>query len=178
MTAVGSSAGPSPENPSPDTSSADISSPHTAAAGVESRVETTGASPAPGIRATRQRAAVAAALDSVDEFRSAQDLHEMLRHQGENVGLSTVYRTLTGLADSGQVDVLRTPGGESVYRRCSARHHHHLVCRSCGATVEVAGPAVERWAARTGREHGYVDTTHTVEIFGTCAVCAASPETT
>jgi Fur family ferric uptake transcriptional regulator len=108
-------------------------------------------------RATRQRAAVAAALDEVDEFRSAQELHDMLKHKGDSVGLTTVYRTLQSLADAGEVDVLRTSDGESVYRRCSTGdHHHHLVCRTCGKAVEVEGPAVEKWADAIAAEHGYV----------------------
>jgi len=123
-------------------------------------------------RATRQRTAVAAALDAVDDFRSAQELHDLLRRRGEAVGLTTVYRTLQALADSGKVDVLRTAEGESVYRRCSSGHHHHLVCRACGRTVEVAGPAVERWTDRIASEHGFVDVSHTLEVFGTCPSCA------
>lgn len=122
-------------------------------------------------RRTRQRTAVSDLLDELPEFRSAQQIHQMLREQGSTVGLSTVYRTLQTLADSGQVDVLRTDDGESVYRRCSTSHHHHLVCRACGRTVEVEGPAVEKWAATVAAEHGYVDPTHTVEIVGTCADC-------
>ncbi len=125
-------------------------------------------------RATRQRAAVASVLDEIDDFRSAQDIHAILRSRGDSVGLTTVYRTLQSLADSGKVDVLRTGDGESVYRRCSTNHHHHLVCRQCGRTVEVEGPAVERWAAKVGAEHGFVKVTHTVEIFGTCPDCAAT----
>ncbi|MEU2389831.1 Fur family transcriptional regulator [Streptomyces globosus] len=126
-------------------------------------------------RSTRQRAAVAAALDEVDEFRSAQELHDMLRHRGDSVGLTTVYRTLQSLADAGEVDVLRTSDGESVYRRCSTGdHHHHLVCRGCGKAVEVEGPAVEKWAESIAAEHGFVNVAHTVEIFGTCADCAAA----
>lgn len=124
-------------------------------------------------RSTRQRAAVAAALAEAAEFRSAQELHDILRHRGDSVGLTTVYRTLQSLADAGEVDVLRTSDGEAVYRRCSTGgHHHHLVCRSCGSAVEVEGPAVEKWAESVAREHGYVDIGHTVEIFGTCADCA------
>jgi Fur family transcriptional regulator, ferric uptake regulator len=124
-------------------------------------------------RSTRQRAAVAAALDEVDEFRSAQELHDMLKHRGDSVGLTTVYRTLQSLADAGEVDVLRTTDGEAVYRRCSSgEHHHHLVCRSCGATVEVEGPAVERWTTSMAAEHGFTAVSHTLEIFGTCAACS------
>ncbi len=124
-------------------------------------------------RRTRQRAAVDEVLDQSDDFISAQDLHAALRSKGADVGLATVYRTLQALADDGRVDVLRNAGGEAVYRRCARdEHHHHLVCRACGATVEVTGPAVERWASSVAGRHGYVDVSHTVEIFGTCPSCA------
>ena len=124
-----------------------------------------------GTRPTRQRRAVAAALQSFDDFRSAQDIHDLLRRAGDNVGLSTVYRTLQALADGGEVDVLRAEDGEALYRRCSERHHHHLVCRACGRTVEVAGPTVETWADAVDAEHGFSEVSHTLEIFGTCPSC-------
>jgi Fur family transcriptional regulator, ferric uptake regulator len=130
------------------------------------------ASTGPAVRSTRQRAAVAALLEELEDFRSAQEVHDLLRHRGERVGLTTVYRSLQMLADAHEVDVLRTTDGETAYRRCSRGHHHHLVCRSCGRTVEVDGPAVERWAHRVAAENGYVDVSHTLEIFGTCAECA------
>ncbi|MFI1740656.1 Fur family transcriptional regulator [Streptomyces sioyaensis] len=133
---------------------------------------TSAGSPVRG-RSTRQRTAVSAALDEVEEFRSAQELHDMLKHRGDSVGLTTVYRTLQSLADAGEVDVLRTSEGEAVYRRCSTDdHHHHLVCRSCGKAVEVEGPAVEKWADQIAAEHGFRDVAHTIEIFGTCGECA------
>lgn len=126
----------------------------------------------PGLRSTRQRAAVANLLEQLDDFRSAQELHDELRSRGEDIGLTTVYRTLQSLADAGEVDMLRIDSGEAVYRRCSSHHHHHLVCRECGHTVEVEGPAVERWTARIAAEHRFSDVNHTIEIFGTCASCA------
>ena len=98
----------------------------------------------------------------------------MLRERGERVGLTTVYRTLQALADSGEVDVMRPPGGEHLYRRCSEGHHHHLVCRSCGRTVEVGAVAVETWAETVAARHGFADVSHTMEIFGTCPDCARS----
>jgi Fur family ferric uptake transcriptional regulator len=135
-----------------------------------------GTVPAAG-RSTRQRAAVAALLGETDDFLSAQQLHDRLRHRGDNVGLTTVYRTLQSLADAGVVDVVRTTEGESVYRHCASNeHHHHLVCRSCGKTVEVDGPAVETWATAIAAEHGFTDVSHTLEIFGTCAECAGQAQ--
>ena len=75
------------------------------------------------------------------------------------------------LADEGAVDVLRTADGESAYRRCTDSHHHHLVCRSCGRTVEVEGPQVERWADQVATAHGFAEVSHTIEIFGRCRDC-------
>lgn len=127
----------------------------------------------PGVRTTRQRTAVAEMLSRVDGFRSAQDLHDLLRHDGASIGLTTVYRHLQALSDAGQVDVLRTDDGEAVYRRCPTEsHHHHLVCRGCGRSVEIEGPEVETWAASVAAEHGFSEVTHTVEVFGTCSACA------
>jgi len=124
------------------------------------------------LRPTRQRRAVAAAMETFDDFRSAQEIHEVLREGGDNVGLSTVYRALQAMAESGELDVLRAENGESAYRRCSDNHHHHLVCRSCGATVEVEGPTVERWTQSVAAAHGYSEVSHTLEVFGTCPACA------
>jgi Fur family transcriptional regulator, ferric uptake regulator len=126
-------------------------------------------------KATRQRTAVADLLARVDGFRSAQELHELLRREGAAVGLTTVYRHLQALVDAGEVDVLRPGDGEAVYRRCGTDdHHHHLVCRLCGRSVEVDGPEVERWLEKVAASHGFVEVQHSVELFGTCAACAAA----
>ncbi|OBC15803.1 transcriptional repressor [Mycobacterium sp. 852013-50091_SCH5140682] len=128
------------------------------------------------VRSTRQRAAIAELLNETEGFRSAQELHDELRRRGEGIGLTTVYRTLQTMATAGVVDTLRTDTGESVYRRCSEHHHHHLVCRTCGSTVEVSGGHVESWAAEVAREHGFSDISHTIEIFGVCGECGGSAD--
>jgi Fur family ferric uptake transcriptional regulator len=129
-----------------------------------------------GVRrhATRQGEAINEVLDEVAEFRTPQEIYAELRRRGRRVGLTTVYRHLALLADQGAVDVLRTASGQTVYRRCEAEsHHHHLICRSCGKTVEFEGPEVERWAESVARAAGFHDVSHTVAVFGTCDECAA-----
>jgi len=121
-----------------------------------------------GVRPTRQRRAVADALEQAAGFHSAQEIHELL---DGTVGLATVYRTLGRLAEAGEIDMMRNEDGEALYRRCSDSHHHHLVCRSCGRAVEVEGPAVERWTSSIAGQHGFADVSHTLEIFGTCSSC-------
>ncbi|HYJ76628.1 MAG TPA: transcriptional repressor [Kineosporiaceae bacterium] len=138
------------------------------------RNELTPGDRSPAVRSTRQKAAINAALAGSDEFLTAQELHDRLRHQGERVGLATVYRSLQALSDAGEVDQLRTDDGETAYRRCSRGHHHHLVCRNCGRTVEVEGPAVEHWADKVALAHGFTDVSHTLEIFGLCSACSAA----
>ncbi len=130
--------------------------------------------PASRERSTPQKRALAALLEASSGFRSAQDLYAELRGRGENVGLTTVYNQLGALAEAGEVDAVRTETGEVLYRRCAtASHHHHLLCRSCGQTIEVEGPEVEEWADRVAAAHGFTDVAHTVEVVGTCSGCAA-----
>ena len=95
------------------------------------------------VRSTRQWVAISSLLETLDDFRSAQELHDELRRRGENIGLTTVYRTLQSMSAAGMLDTLRNDTGESVYRRCSEHHHHHLACRNCGSTVEVRDHEVE-----------------------------------
>lgn len=125
-------------------------------------------------RKTRQGVLVTEALGNTDEFQSAQEVFATLRADGHNIGLTTVYRHLTDLADRGAVDVLRSADGENWYRKCRAdAHHHHLVCRACGRTVEIKSSTVERWAQKVAEDEGFSDITHTVEIFGLCRECSS-----
>lgn len=125
----------------------------------------------PGLRRTRQRAAISTLLGEIDDFRTAQQIHDLLRGREEAVGLTTVYRTLQAMAEAGEVDVIRVDS-EQLFRRCrTLSHHHHLVCRNCGHTVEIVGSAVEQWARTTAEEHGFRDVDHEIEIFGLCGRC-------
>jgi len=125
-----------------------------------------------GRRDTRQRRALREHLADTESFLSAQQLYDELRAGGEKVGLATIYRTLQAMAEAGEVDVVRADDGETLYRKCGPRHHHHLVCRNCGLTIELDGPSVERWATKAADDHGFSDVKHTIELFGLCADCS------
>ena len=130
--------------------------------------------PAPSpARATRQRAAIEDALERSQAFMSAQELHQQLKGSGRRVGLTTVYRTLQSLADASRVDVLRNEHGEQIYRRCETRrHHHHLVCTSCGKSIEIASDELEAWADQSARRHGFTAVKHVAEVYGLCGDCS------
>ena len=126
-------------------------------------------------RNTWQRESVREALASNEGFVSAQSLHVQLREHGSSIGLATVYRALADLALEGEADSLQSPEGEALYRACSTGHHHHLICRRCGLTVEIAADDVEAWARRAASEHGFTDARHVVDVFGLCAECSRFP---
>lgn len=116
---------------------------------------------------------VVAALREAEGFVSAQALHTRICSTGTRIGLATVYRTLSSLAEAGDVDTVRGADGEVTYRSCDTdEHHHHLTCRECGHTVELNAESVEAWASAVTDQHGYTAVDHTVEITGICRVCS------
>lgn len=94
-----------------------------------------------------------------------------MQRNGDRIGLTTVYRSLQILLNDKIVDLLRRDDGEAIYRLCGNTHHHHLLCKSCGATEEIEGGAIEKWAKNVAVEHGFRDVGHTAELFGTCSRC-------
>ena len=123
-----------------------------------------------GLRATRQRLTVLDALRGRDDAVTAQDLHMELRQAGSPIGLTTVYRTLTALADADLLDVF-TRDGEQAFRLCGTAHHHHLVCEMCGTVEEITAEEVERWVSEVAARRGYEVTGHRADVFGVCADC-------
>lgn len=122
-------------------------------------------------RNTAQKNAVRQTLADAPGFVAAQDLHRRLNEDGNRVGLATVYRQLNVLAAEGEANVV-TKGNEQLFRACRQprRHHHHLICETCGDAVEVA-LGDEDWFARVAADHGYAVTRHSLEIFGRCPRC-------
>lgn len=125
-------------------------------------------------RSTTQKAVIRTALESQPRFVSAQELHQSLVESGHRVGLATVYRRLNALSESGLADSI-TIADRQLFRACRQdAHHHHLVCESCGRTVEIEPPS-EDWIRSVADAQGFSSTRHVFEIFGLCSTCAARP---
>ena len=130
-------------------------------------------------RPTRQRTTVLEALIAAGDLVSAQGLHNTLTANGARVGLSTVYRTLTALAEAGRADMVRDRNGERLFRyRPGPAHRHYLLCTVCGLSVPVDSAPVEEWAERTARTSGFSGVRHTVELTGVCPDCGAEQRPT
>jgi Fur family transcriptional regulator, ferric uptake regulator len=126
-------------------------------------------------RGTTQRSAVLATLGSSGRFRTAQEIYSELRQSGARVGLTTVYRHLQKLADSGVIHAVQTASRQTAYRQCStSAPHHHLICEGCGAGVEITGGEMDGWVESQATRLGYTNVSHSLEIRGLCPACADS----
>jgi Fur family ferric uptake transcriptional regulator len=124
-----------------------------------------------GIRETPQRVFVVAELAREPNDATVMQLYDRLRRRGINIGLATVYRTLSILHERGAVDTLAHHAGELCYRLCAEVHHHHLVCTGCHRVVELRDCDLDPWVKRSAGKHGFTATDHQVEIVGLCADC-------
>lgn len=123
-------------------------------------------------RNTRQRRIIKATMEELGDFISAQDLHLTLANRKEQVSLATTYRVLQSLANAGEIDSVKGIEGETLYRHCQVKdHHHHLLCRRCGTAIELEAPALEDWALAMGKQHGFSELEHVVEVTGYCPDC-------
>ncbi|WP_223267412.1 Fur family transcriptional regulator [Streptosporangium nondiastaticum] len=110
-------------------------------------------------------------------FISTQDLRKRLVAGGSSVSLSTVYRTLTALAEAGRADVFRDANGKQLFRhRPGSDHRHYLICTECGLSLPVGSGPVEKWAARIARTSGFADVRHAVELSGRFPDCLRKEE--
>jgi Fur family transcriptional regulator, ferric uptake regulator len=117
-----------------------------------------------GHKTTPQRMAVVEALceeqhQSLDEIRA----------RCPEIGLVTVYRTLDLLSELGLVR--RMDLGDRPRYEMAERHHHHLICESCGLISEFEDcPLDQRVISRTSPD--FRVTAHSLEVYGQCAECS------
>jgi Fur family ferric uptake transcriptional regulator len=131
-----------------------------------------------GVRLTSARRLVIRSLADHPGPRSAADLDVAMRRK---VPLSSIYRTLLVLEESGLLTRFRDSDGVAKYElseRVTGDHHHHFVCIRCGRTDEVAIPerleqAITRLIDTVGNDRSYEITGHRLELQGVCAACRA-----
>ena len=126
-------------------------------------------------RDTAPRRALSGLIASRRGHFSAADLLADAEAKSVRVGRATVFRTLDLMAEQGALERLDLPTGEHAYVACVPReHHHHVVCRSCGASVEVVDSGLQAVVRQIGDQSGYEIEAHRLELYGLCPNCRAS----
>lgn len=134
---------------------------------------------AAGQRITPQRDLVAGVLEQAGRPLSAAELYEAVGRSGRGVGRATVFRTLQSLEDAGIVQHVVLPGNQAAYLLCQvAGHHHHLVCRQCGAADDLAEDEVAPFLAALEDGHRFQVDHANFAVYGTCARCTGDRAST
>lgn len=125
-----------------------------------------------GYRLTQPRQVVAGLVGSRAGHFTAAELLADARKRRLSLGRATLFRALDLFTELGALERLDLPSGEHAYVACEPeQHHHHVVCRSCGRSVEVQDSGLQSVVAVIARRSGFVIDTHRLELFGLCPDC-------
>ncbi len=131
---------------------------------------------AAGKRITPQRRLVVDILAEANEHLDAADIFEEGRRRDTNLSLSTVYRTLSVLKETGVVRELHLDDEHHHYELDGKDEHSHLVCLGCGRVIEVDCQALDAMAASLGEAHDFEIASAQIELSGYCADCRQGGE--
>ncbi len=123
-----------------------------------------------GYRITPQRKAILACLHDTPGHLSPAEIYEYVRQTTARVTEATVYRTLDFLAENNLIQPSLNTNGHLVYEM-AGHDHHHLICRSCGANVEIEHSLVQKLYRQLEAKSGYRLTAGHLTFFGLCPSC-------
>jgi Fur family ferric uptake transcriptional regulator len=124
-----------------------------------------------GHRLTPQRMLVIEALHNADRHISAEELYEQLHSRYPYANISTVYRTLELLKKLNLVTETNLGEGYVRYHVAEKGHHHHLVCHSCGKTIDLEEFALHPLKDTLLQKYGFAADLRHLAISGECSRC-------
>jgi Fur family ferric uptake transcriptional regulator len=124
-----------------------------------------------GYRMTPQRMMIVSAIENSDNHISAEDIYAQVVAKYPNVNVSTVYRTLELLEQLGLVTKTEMGVGRVMYHPIEKGHHHHLVCRECGSTIDLDDSALASLRESILRDYQFSAELRHLGILGLCAGC-------
>ena len=125
-----------------------------------------------GYRMTPQRLMIVSAIETSDHHISAEEIYAQVAAKYPHVNISTVYRTLEMLEQLGLVTKTDLGEGRVRYHPVGKGHHHHLVCRECGAVIDLDESVLSSVKDVLLRDYGFVADLRHLAILGRCAKCS------
>jgi len=129
------------------------------------------------LRVTRPRVAVLTAVHD-HPHADTHSLIDVVRADLGEVSHQTVYDVLEALTAAGLVRRIKPRGSVARYEARVGDNHHHLVCRSCGAIVDVDCAVGETPCLTAADSHGYAIDEAEVIYWGRCPACLPTKGTT
>lgn len=126
-----------------------------------------------GYRRGGARAAVLGQLAEQDCALTAHEIEERLKSAGRAAGRASIYRVLEELHELGLVTRVDVGQDKTLYERADAdHHHHHLVCKQCGAVLPFHDDDLEAAIDRLSARLDFTVSEHDIVLRGLCAVCS------
>ena len=134
-----------------------------------------------GYRMTVPRESIVNVLSKTSKHLSAEDVYMAVHKIHPNIGLTTVYRTLELLVQMGLVFKFDFGDGRARYELSEGpkgeRHHHHLVCTSCGRVVDYTDfideevELLNQTEKGLSKKYNFTITNHLIQFYGQCDSC-------
>ncbi len=125
-----------------------------------------------GYRLTPQRIMILSAIENSNDHISAEEIYAQIIVRYPNVNISTVYRTLELLKRLGLVTETDMGEGRVRYHTAEKGHHHHLVCRECGAIIDLDESLLAPLKSALLREYEFIADLKHLAILGRCLKCS------
>lgn len=126
-----------------------------------------------GYLLTHQRELIVDHLLSVDSHFDIEEFYEGIRKKKIPVSRATIYRTVACLEKIGLVRKTNFDEAHAHFELIFDEeiHHEHLICRKCGRVIEFSYAHLEKHIQEITRSHDFQISSHSLQIFGICAIC-------
>jgi len=125
------------------------------------------------LKFTKQRELILKFLYENSEHYTPEDIYTLLKNENPdiNIGIATVYRTLTLLEESGIASSISFGAQGKKYELGLKKHHDHLICTACGDIIEFFDETIETQQEKIADKFNFKMTDHTMKIVGLCENC-------
>lgn len=124
------------------------------------------------LKMTPQRRLILDVFLNEDGHLASEDLYNKVKAKDKSIGQATVYRTLKLLSESGLAKEVHFGDGVTRYeQKYGSEHHDHIICDSCGKTLEVVDERIERLQEELAASQGFALTGHKMYLYGLCGDC-------
>lgn len=125
------------------------------------------------LKFTKQRELILRFLYENDGHYTPEDIYILLKkeHPEINIGIATVYRTLSLLEESDIVSSIPFGSAGKKYEFGLKKHHDHLICTKCGTIIEFLDETIEAQQEKIAEKFNFQMTDHTMKIVGLCENC-------
>ena len=124
-----------------------------------------------GLRVTAARVALLETVRAGDHL-AADAIATGVRDRLGHISLQAVYEALHSLTAAGLLRRLEPPGSPARFEGRVGDNHHHLVCRSCGAVVDVDCAVGHAPCLTASDDRGFSIDEAEVIYWGLCPDCS------